>query len=169
MFLNAAGLPHRHANNLQDADLYKHAHSAHINLVICMVLMAAFHYVWNILPMLSLASPPLSWHVFPLCSHWVLYLLMRSDFIKEGPLRTFPRSFSANASISSSGERWQAGVTRGGRMTGEGAKRREDVIPVSYEEHDLNESVSVQLVYTDIYSIELWVILQRFSSLLAHE
>lgn len=40
-------------------------------------------------------------------------------------------------------------------MTGEGAKRREEVIPVSYEEHDLNESVSVQLVYTDIYSIEL--------------
>lgn len=64
MFLNAAGLPHRHANNLQDADLYKHAHSAHINLVICMVLMAAFHYVWNILPMLSLASPPLSWQCF---------------------------------------------------------------------------------------------------------
>ena len=30
---------------------------------------------------------------------------MRSDFIKEGPLTTFPRSFNANASISRTG--WQ--------------------------------------------------------------
>lgn len=38
-------------------------------------------------------------------SHWQLYHLMRSDFIKEGPLTTFPRSFNANASISRTG--WQ--------------------------------------------------------------
>lgn len=70
--------------------------------------------------MLSLASPHLSRHMslpphtlptpLPQHSHWRLYLLMRSDFIKEHPLpsvpllfATFLRSFNANASISGSG------------------------------------------------------------------
>lgn len=62
------------------------AHSVHINPA----LGALFHYVENNLLMLSLASPSLSQLVFfcffpPLRSHWQLYLLMRSDFIKEDP------------------------------------------------------------------------------------
>lgn len=71
------------------------------------LLMAAFHYVQNNLLMLSLASPPFFCPAvfFLRRSHWQLYHLMRSDFIKEGPLTTFPRSFNANASISRTG--WQ--------------------------------------------------------------
>lgn len=65
--------------------------------------MAAFHYVQKNLLLLSLASPPLSQHVFfSLRLHW-LYLLMRSDFIKESLSQPSPGLFNANASISSSG------------------------------------------------------------------
>lgn len=75
---------------LKNADSNVHAHSAHINLVIGALLMVPFHYVKNNLLMLSLASPPLSrcvcvfFFFLSLRSHWQLYHLMRSDFIKEG-------------------------------------------------------------------------------------
>lgn len=50
---------------------------------------------------------------------------MRSDFIKGGPLRTFRRSFNANASISSS-ERQQIGVLVGEEGKREGEMREGD-------------------------------------------
>lgn len=75
---------------LKKAALNARAHSAHINLVIGALLMAPFHYAKNNLLILSLASPLLSRRVFPLRSHWQLYLLMRSDFIKEAPSQPSP-------------------------------------------------------------------------------
>lgn len=104
---------------LKNADLNRHAHSVHINLVIGALLMTAFHYVENNLLMLSLASPPLSLHVFHLHSHWQLYLLMRSDFIKEGPSQPSPGLLAQTLQLAAAdGSRLELLATEGEKKGG---------------------------------------------------
>lgn len=135
--------------------------------------MAAFHYVQNNLLMLSLASPPFFCPAvfFLRRSHWQLYHLMRSDFIKEGPLTTFPRSFNANASISRTG--WQQIGAVAYRKKKERERRKKDgEEPIlmklkcrGEEENDVNKSLFFHVwnCQLRVSTVHVWMLVNKVS------
>ena len=107
--------------------------------------------MWNT-HMLQQESAPLFQHVVPVCSRWQLYLLMRSDFIKDSPSEPSPGLLT---------QMLQWAVAHGSSMFGTETRAKEELREEEklscYERHELSKSLIARVKLSTLWMYRLCV------------